>query len=1760
MGRSPSPHASGIAFGSVVIASQGAIAQIPWMRLGTLVMHLNLSAMLVVVAGCPAPKSSSLDATVVDAAAHADATMFVDGAKIALDTGFMDAGASDADPDAGLDAGPDGGLDAAADSDAAVDADATVAPDASPDRDATPGADAASDADAAINADAARVADATMGADADDLADAAMDAAAADVSVADAAATDAGFNVDSGSIADAGVCVTHADCQDNAFCNGQELCNMGVCVPGTPPNCVDMDPCSIDQCDEVMDVCTNTADPTCIPDCSSDRFENDDTLVTARPLTAGTYPALTSCNGDEDWFAVTVGNNELIEVLLSFQDAIGDVNLHLYDSAGAQVDAAQSGTDDERVAYTTRAAGTYYVRVVFNVGGGDDDDVDGNTYDLTLGLGAPCTDRYEDNDLLASATPIATGIETALRACPSDEDWYEVQVDDNELLTVSSLFDDAMGNIDLRLYNNQGTQVAASLSGTDDEALAYAGQYAGPYFVRVLFGSIHEDDAMPGNDYTLEVVTSSACDDVFENNDSLAAAAVVGPGSYVDLTTCPADEDWYAITAGNNELIRLDVRFAHVFGNIDLRLYDSQGTQVSAALSGTDDESIVYTTPRAGTYYVRVLLGGGDDAIPGNGYALDVDVGTPCSDIFEDNDDFVGTRAIGSGSFNGLSACPNDEDFYALPLSAPGTIVVDAAFLHSAGNIDLRLYDATGTQVAASLSGSDNEHLEFIAPVAGQYNLRVSLAEDDATPGNDYTMTVTGSDPCPATSCAAQTAECGALHDGCGIVLDCGACPGMQLCGNNNQCGCMPASCASAGANCGLFSDGCGATLNCGTCTTPQICGGSRVPNVCAAPTCLPDMFEDNDDFAGASAIAVGSYEDLTLCPPDLDYFAVSTVSNDVLIVTADFVHVEGDVNLRLYDAAFSQVDGSFSGANRERIVFTSAGGTYYVRADMTGADDVIPGAEYDLRVETASCTDALEDNDSMATAATVSSGQIAGLFACPNDEDWYRVPVANNQIIDARIRFLDVTGNIDLRLYDSAGRQIGASLSGSDDERVTFSTPAAGDYFLRVLLVESDDDQTPGNGYTLELDTTSPCTDAFEDNDDRATAAWLVSGMQSGLTACPSDEDWYRVEVGDNQLIVFNALFSHAEGNVDLRLYDGRGAQVAAALSGTDNERIAYTSLNSGPHFLRVLLAGNDGDPPGVTYDLDVSLGAPCTDVLENNDSFDGAYTLGSGNFTNLVSCPNDEDWYEIDATAGSTVTVALSFTHAAGNVDLRLYDPGGSQVASSLSGTDDELIIYVPAISGSHFVRVVLASDDPTPGSTYAMTVSGVPACAPSITCASSGAQCGPVHDGCAAFVDCGTCAGGAPCSVNNICGCMPQDCAALGASCGFPEDGCGTAMFCGICTAPAVCGGAYVNFSCDLPDCIQDALEDNDTRQTAPETTSGLYSNLTACTGDEDWYELDVENNTLIEIDLFFDAARGNVDARLVNASGTQLDASLSGTSNERIIYTTPARGTYFLRTTFAGDDDEVPGNRYDLRLNTTRLCTDVFEDNDRDVDATPLGSGNYTALMACPHDEDWFVFAMGNNELIEADVLFTDALGDIDLRLYDASGAQIAASLSGTNDERIVHTTAQAGSYFLRVIAPEAGDDATPGNTYSMPLSVGVPCTDGFEDNDVRANAAPISAGTLTGLVACPADEDWYRVDTAPGRTLTINLAFVHAAGNVDVRLYNASGGQVAASLSGTDNEQIVHTTADAGPFYVRVNLGSDDATPSNGYTLELIDAP
>ncbi len=154
-----------------------------------------------------------------------------------------------------------------------------------------------------------------------------------------------------------------------------------------------------------------------------------------------------SYRGDEDWYAITANDRDLVIVDLTMPAGGIQPAFRIVDGSGAEL-ASQSNPGGAREATALNyvqalaTAGTYYV-VVYD---DDNKDSDGSTsYNLQLSV-VPDPDDNESNDTVASSTTLAEpGTHfTPYLASTDDIDWYAVDSDPSDrIIQVDVVFDDA---------------------------------------------------------------------------------------------------------------------------------------------------------------------------------------------------------------------------------------------------------------------------------------------------------------------------------------------------------------------------------------------------------------------------------------------------------------------------------------------------------------------------------------------------------------------------------------------------------------------------------------------------------------------------------------------------------------------------------------------------------------------------------------------------------------------------------------------------------------------------------------------------------------------------------------------------------------------------------------------------------------------------------------------------------------------------------------------------------------------------------------------------------------------------------------------------------------------------------------------------------------------------------------------------------------------------------------------------------------------
>lgn len=444
---------------------------------------------------------------------------------------------------------------------------------------------------------------------------------------------------------------------------------------------------------------------------------------------------------DDDWYKVYVEpgyQNLYLETVFDHYE--GDIDMKLYDSSGYVVASAgnTSSADTEYIDVNLNYPGYYYVKLYYGN--------DCNSYDFqwsTYRYGSLGPDAYEDNDSYYYATHLESYENVWLSsingwATQADDDWYEVEVERGyQRILVDTKFFNSEGDIDIALYDDAGyIRLASSTHTWDDEDLDFnipnsyftSNQYR-KFYIRI-YG------ANRGNKYDMRWYTAEYgdkfTDDGYEPNDYRTSAYPIPQGS-LGITGTEMDEDWFYFDVSQENQRKIQIQLASITnrGDIDLYLYNSNGTRVASAATYSTNEFIEYTVPTTGRYYI--LVTGSHLAtvyslrwtsLPSGYY----------EDNYEPNDSRTSPYDISAREETWLSGIMGyganyNDDFYRIRVYPNYlSLNIDLRYNYTAteGNVDMELINPrSGQVVASSRSTGSDDFISTVVNEPGDYIVRV---------------------------------------------------------------------------------------------------------------------------------------------------------------------------------------------------------------------------------------------------------------------------------------------------------------------------------------------------------------------------------------------------------------------------------------------------------------------------------------------------------------------------------------------------------------------------------------------------------------------------------------------------------------------------------------------------------------------------------------------------------------------------------------------------------------------------------------------------------------------------------------------------------------------------------------------------------------------------------------------------------------------------------------------------------------------------
>ena len=355
------------------------------------------------------------------------------------------------------------------------------------------------------------------------------------------------------------------------------------------------------------------------------------------------------------------------------------------------------------------------------------------------------------------------------------------------------------------------------------------------------------------------------------------------------------------------------------------------------------------------------------------------------------------------------------------------------------------------------------------------------------------------------------------------------------------------------------------------------------------------DEYEENDIRATAFDLSLHEQTWLSAIDglgvqADDDWFKITVAPGYLrVLVDCEFTHADGNIDIALVDSTGSSLATSEGSGDVENIDFVvPESGVYYIRVHQGNA-----GNTYDLRWRDAlddSKPDLVIESIAHSPANPVANDVVTFTVTVRNQGQGAAAAVFNVAFWPDRASAPTISTasalSKDYNLGIAPGQAATLQFAATAPTAGTYAAWAFVDRFQGASeLVEEDEANTAGPspvGFSWSVD------DRYEPNDARASAFDLSGHAGTWLSeidgvAVQGDDDWYRIEAGAAvERLKAECRFVHAEGDINLALYDSTGVRVDLSAGLTDGESIDFEVPGPGTYYLCVV-----GPNARSTYDL---------------------------------------------------------------------------------------------------------------------------------------------------------------------------------------------------------------------------------------------------------------------------------------------------------------------------------------------------------------------------------------------------------------------------------------------------------------------------------------------------------------------------------------------------------------------------------------------
>lgn len=735
----------------------------------------------------------------------------------------------------------------------------------------------------------------------------------------------------------------------------------------------------------------------------------------------------------------------------------------------------------------------------------------------------------------------------------------DIEFDPAFLYNESIFVTEYKANLDLYLLFNNGSVASYSnYSGSLESVGPFYVEETDNYFIHVEAYTLPWFPQHYSTLYNMTIVI----DDIYEGlekNDKMADLWTDGPtpirssdneivpGYYKYLfLTAPSRYDFYFLYLEEDSYLTVDANSSSSDLEVDLIVPDSDFVKLDYAAYGNVGSgltSLSYTAEETGFYYLRIYEGDFEVSLH---YTLEIDIKDQY-DLGEkpnENRDLAVLLDLGDDSVfyeNGLTIEDNDSDWFMFKVHQGQKVLVTIDYLYNIDDIIVAMYDSytSANETISPIRIGDYRYTlgPYFATTDGEYYLVVnstreysayySLTVEVVGPDDIYEDNDRLTDPVlmPTESYEYKPTEKNPL--GGMIILRTSP---SYVDTDNYAFALLPGdvldvtitfNATAADINLAIYNSTYGVVSS----STSPTSGRERVSTVAtksevfivrvfAHPSAFvedvvpynmsvvideaDDIFEPNDVYADAAAIAEGNFTDLISRTGDYDWYYIYLRDGDIVNISLNYFaefQEEGDPNDLELDLLFndqSLAARSHTLQNESINYVVEETGSYFIVTHLI----VGYSNYYNLTINVIETDDIWEDNDFFGEAkalqfpgnplnSSVTNGY-EGFKIRVRDDDWYKVQVPTGLALIVEMT-MAANRDIDIELYNQTGFLLDSSMepAGSAEQvgPIAFNISNSGYAYIRIYMLtddyaEYDLEITIGpKEYLFPLETETPFT-----------------------------------------------------------------------------------------------------------------------------------------------------------------------------------------------------------------------------------------------------------------------------------------------------------------------------------------------------------------------------------------------------------------------------------------------------------------------------------------------------------------------------------------------------------------------------------------------------------------------------------------------------------------------------------------------------------